>query len=99
MDIKSTVNGNRMEMKLSGKLDTVSVPDFEEKTQTLPKGITEVVLDMSELLYVSSAGLRAILVLLQDLEEADGTLYVRNVPQIVQDVFEVTGFDLLLQKL
>lgn len=99
MDIQSTVNGNRMEMKLSGKLDTISVPDFEEKTQALPKGINEVVLDMSELLYVSSAGLRAILVLLQDLEEVDGTLYVRNVPQIVQDVFEVTGFDLLLQKL
>lgn len=99
MEIKSTVNGNRMELRMSGKLDTLSAPDFEEKTRVLPDGVTEVVLDLSEVSYVSSAGLRAMLILLKKLNEKDGALYVRNVSQAVQDIFEVTGFDLLFQRL
>lgn len=98
MEIKSNANGVRMELQLSGKLDTLSAPDFEQKTCTLPDGVTEVVLDMEEVSYVSSAGLRALLILLKKLNEKDGILYVRNVRQEVQDIFEVTGFSLLFQQ-
>lgn len=95
MDVKTNISGNRMEMVLSGKLDSVSSPDFTEKTLASLTGITDLILDLGNLEYISSAGLRALLVLQQKLSDTDGGVSVRNVPQSIRDVFEVTGFDLL----
>lgn len=92
MNIKQTVSGSRMELALEGKLDAVTAPKFEaEITEHLDKN-TELDIDLSAVEYISSAGLRALLYLQQTLEEKNGTLTVRNVPEVIMHVFEVTGF-------
>ena len=92
MNIKRTVSGSRMELALEGKLDAVTAPKFEaEITEQLDKN-TELDIDLSAVEYISSAGLRALLYLQQTLEEKNGTLTVRNVPEVIMHVFEVTGF-------
>ena len=92
MNIKRTVSGSRMELALEGKLDAVTAPKFEaEIIEHLDKN-TELDIDLSAVEYISSAGLRALLYLQQTLEEKNGTLTVRNVPEVIMHVFEVTGF-------
>ena len=93
MKVKKTVNGNRMELMLTGKFDAVSAPKFETEIAGELEGITALAVDMSEVEYISSAGLRALLYLQQTMDEVDGTMTVSRVPEIVMQIFEVTGFN------
>ena len=93
MKINKTVTGNRMELALEGKFDAVSAPAFETEISGQLEGIRELEIDLSGIEYISSAGLRALLFLHQTLEEAGGSMTVRNVPGIVMSIFEVTGFN------
>ena len=93
MNMEKTINGNRMELALEGKIDAVTAPKFEAEVSEQLDGITELDIDLRDVEYISSAGLRALLYLQQMLDEVDGTLTVRNVPEVVMSVFEVTGFD------
>lgn len=92
MNVKKTVSAERMELALEGKLDSVSAPKFEAEISGKLKGITDLAVDLGEVEYVSSAGLRALLFLQQRMEDVGGKMTVRNVPKIVMKIFEVTGF-------
>lgn len=91
MKIEKTQLGDRLEVAVNGKLDAVSAPQFEEEVASSLDGITELDIDIAEVDYLSSAGLRALLYL-QQLMSEQGQLIIRNVPPIVQDIFELTGF-------
>ena len=92
MNVKKRVSGSRMELTLEGKFDAVSAPKFESELEPQLEGITSLSIDMQSVEYISSAGLRALLYLQQTLEESGGSVTVRNVPEVVRNVFEVTGF-------
>lgn len=81
-----------MEIELEGKFDAVSAPKFEAEISEELSGITAVDIDMSQVEYISSAGLRTLLFIQQTLDEVQGRLTVKNVPEIVACVFEATGF-------
>ena len=81
-----------MVLVLEGKFDAVSAPKFENEIISCLNGITELDIDLNAVEYISSAGLRALLYLQQTLDETEGTLIVRNVPEVVMDIFEITGF-------
>lgn len=85
-------NGSKIEVKLNGKFDAVSAPKFEQEISTQLDEITELIIDMAGVEYISSAGLRALLFLQQTMDE-QGEMIVRNVPEVVNAVFEVTEFD------
>lgn len=85
-------DGSKIEITLNGKFDAVSAPKFEQEISTQLDGITELMIDMGGVEYISSAGLRALLFLQQTMDE-QGKMVVRNVPEVVKDVFEVTEFD------
>lgn len=91
MKIDKVRKEKRLDVAVSGKLDAISAPKFEEETASSLEGITELVIDISEVEYLSSAGLRALLYLHQLMSER-GRLVIRNVPPIVKDIFELTGF-------
>lgn len=63
----------------------------EELDKLVDEGATELIVDMSELQYISSAGLRVLLTVQQRLGEG-GSLILTNVPKTVKDVLDVTGF-------
>ena len=74
--------------KLSGKIDTTNAPELEASlTKELPSEI-----DASELEYISSAGLRALL----KLRKSVGGVTIHNVAPEVYEIFEVTGFTEIL---
>lgn len=95
MEIEKNINGDVLEIKVIGRMDTVTAPQLEkEATQSLP-GCKELILNFKELEYVSSAGLRVIL-MLQKTMNKQGTMKLINVGDEVNDVLEITGFSDIL---
>ena len=95
MEIKKEQNGTSLTMFLSGRLDTVAAADFEKELQSSLEGVSTLVLDCSELTYVASSGLRALL-MAQKRMNKQGTMVVSNVNETIMEIFEVTGFNDIL---
>lgn len=95
MNIEKNQNGSELVVKVIGRVDTVTAPELESQVKESLKGITNLELNLEELEYISSAGLRVILSL-QKIMSKQGRLIITNVNETVQDIFEVTGFSEIL---
>ena len=91
MKITKKLNGSAMEIALEGRLDTMTAPELEKELKDSLSSIKELTLDFSQLEYISSAGLRVLLMAQRGLSYG-GKMKVTNVNEIVQEVFDVTGF-------
>ena len=72
-------------------MDTVTSSELENELKTLPDDVRELTLDFEKLDYISSAGLRVLLSTQKIMSKKFG-MKVAHVNEIVQEVFEVTGF-------
>ena len=95
MELKKEVNGSSLTIALDGRLDTTTAPQLEAEISGGLNGITDLTIDMAKLVYVSSAGLR-VLLKAQKLMNKQGKMTVKNASQEIKEIFEVTGFDELL---
>jgi len=78
---------------VAGRLDTKTAPDFEKKLLELLKGGTRrFVIDLSPTEYVSSAGLRVLVMLAKKLAGGQGRLVLCGMRESVREVFEIAGF-------
>lgn len=91
MTITKQIEGNKLTIALEGRLDTTTAPELEEVLKTSLDGITDLVLDMKELVYLSSAGLRVVLSAQKRMNKC-GHMTVKNVCADIMEVFEITGF-------
>ena len=91
MKIEKLSTDTGITLKIIGRLDTTTAPELEATVDGCIAGLKELVMDCSELEYVSSAGLRVILKA-QKLMNAQGTMKVMNVNETIMEVFEITGF-------
>ena len=96
MKVEKNVEGRRMELFLDGKFDSVSAPELEKEISASLDGIEELIIDMGNVDYISSAGLRTVLYLDQAMKEK-GEMKIRNVPELVYDIFAVTGIDKIIK--
>ena len=95
MEIKKKVEGNKLTITLSGRLDTSTAPQLEKELKEWVEGVTELIFDFTALDYISSAGLRFLLSD-QKIMNKQGTMIIRNVNETIMEIFDVTGFvDLL----
>lgn len=93
MDIKKLKNGDSMEFMLTGRLDTNTAPDLAEAVEAcVTDDIRKVTFDFTYLDYISSAGLRVILVTQKKMNSRKGSMVVRHPNEIIWEVFEATGF-------
>ena len=96
MEIVTKQEGKPYVFALIGRLDTNTSPQLDEFASTLTdKGIVDLVVDMAQCEFVSSAGLRVI-VAMQKRATVNGSLVFRNVVPEVMDVFDMTGFSKIL---
>ena len=96
MKLTCEQQGDVMLLRAAGKLDAVTAPQFrEDLEQTLPPDARRVVLDLSETPYVSSAGLRVLIVLAKQVMPR-GKLAVAGLNESVREVFELAGFDKIM---
>ena len=89
MNINFNRNGEELQVSVEGRLDTITAPDFESALINNTNGVSSVVIDCENLVYVSSAGLR---VLLSTHKRMKGAMKLINVCELVMEVFEMTGF-------
>ena len=95
MTINKSVTGTRLTVEVEGRLDTMTAPELERVLKDSLQGITELIFDFDALAYVSSAGLR-VLLSAQKIMNKQGSMVIRNVCEMVMEVFEVTGFSDIL---
>lgn len=94
MKIDLKKEDKKLTIKLGGKLDTNTSPELDSKMSEL-EGMEEVIIDMKDLDYISSAGLR-VLLSMQKVMNKQGKMTIINVCDNVMDIFEVTGFSDIL---
>jgi anti-sigma B factor antagonist len=91
MKITKKQDGSALVIALEGRLDTTTAPELEAELKTCLDGITDLTLDLTNLDYISSAGLRVLLSAHKTMMK-QGQMKVINASEIVKEVFEVTGF-------
>ncbi len=95
MEFEKINDGKAMTVRLIGEVDSMNIAEIEEKLLKEVEGVTDLTFDLEQLEYISSAGLR-VLLQMQKLMKAQGTMTIRNVNEDVMDIFKVTGFVRLL---
>ena len=95
MEIIKKLEGKQLTIQLVGELNTVTAPEFDKVIKDDIKGIQTLILDFAKLDYLSSAGLR-VLLLAQKTMNQQGNMVVRNVNSQILDIFEMTGFTNIL---
>ena len=91
MEIIKKQDGSKLDITVKGRLDTITAPQLEEELRDLENGVTELTMDLGDLEYISSAGLR-VLLMAQKIMNQQGKMEIRNVTPEVMEIFEVTGF-------
>lgn len=95
MEINVTKEESNLTLALVGRLDTNTAPSLEAAINENIEGVTKLVLDLKNLEYISSAGLRVILSAQKEMNNR-GQLIVKNVCDFIMDLFEITGFASIL---
>lgn len=86
-----------MVLRLTGRLDATTAPQFEQECEKrILTGETHLVVDFTEVSYISSAGLRSILTTAKRLKKNQGTIAVCGLQGMVEEVFTVSGFSAYL---
>ena len=95
LNIEKKKNGAKLELALTGRLDTTTAPELEKELKASLDGINDLVFDMASLEYISSAGLR-VLLSTQKIMNRQGNMKVLHVNETIMEIFEVTGFSDIL---
>ena len=95
MIITKKMNGTSLEIALEGRLDTMTAPELEKELNASLDAANTLTLDLTNLEYISSAGLRVLLTAHKALS-AKGGMKIVNVNEIVREVLDVTGFSDIL---
>ena len=94
MEIKTTTEGDKLTIAVSGRVDTVTAPELEAG---LKLGDAKcVVIDLANVPYMSSAGLRLLLTVHKTMLGRGGEFKVANVQSAVREVLDITGFSDIL---
>ncbi len=97
MEVSLIRHGNDAELRLNGYIDAVNAAEVEKLLTEIAGKYDNLLLDMTKLEYVSSAGLRAFKRAYMELHRKSGLLSAKNVSKSVMEVFELTGFTRLFK--
>ncbi len=94
-DVK--LSGDALNVSLSGRLDTITAPELLSLyKEAAGKGnISDICIDMKDLDYISSAGLRVLLIMRKAVD-ADDRFNLINMSDVVREIMETTGFDTIM---
>jgi anti-sigma B factor antagonist len=96
VEIKINDTGDTRTVELSGRLDTLTAPEFEEPLRQACEQWQNIIIDCASLDYVSSAGLRVLLAGQKVADKYEHALALINVSADVREVFDITGFSRIL---
>ena len=91
LKIMVTKEGTEYTFFLEGRLDTLTSLDLEDQVDEVLADAEKILFDLGKLDYISSAGLRVLLCVAQEMEDK-GEMAVRNLTPVVREIFDITGF-------
>lgn len=98
MELTVNRDSNKVNIKISGRLDTTTAPDFQEAIKTLiDEENLEIEIDCSEMDYTSSLGLRSFLMLQKGVNAKGGSMVMTGMQPKVREVFDITGFSQIIK--
>ena len=98
MEIEIKKGEKAVVVSLKGRMDAVTAPELEKQINGFIKeGESCFVINFENLEYISSAGLRVVLVIAKKLKPVNGQMLISNLKGVVKEVFEISGFTSLLQ--
>ena len=93
MNVETSYTGTTAVATVTGRVDSANAKDFDQELRSvIDKGMTGLVVDCSGLKYMSSAGLRVLLIAIRKTNAAGGGLALCRVPDHIREVLEVSGF-------
>lgn len=95
LNIETKKNNGELLIALEGRIDTNTSPELEAVIKENIENTTDLTLDFAKLDYISSAGLRVLLSAHKQMMKK-GSMVIRNLPEEVKEIFEVTGFSDIL---
>lgn len=95
MTYNMTQEEKTLRVAVEGELDVRTSPEFQDALLPALDGVAELEIDLKDLNYISSAGLRVLLAAAKVMDN-QGEMVVKNVSEDVMDIFKITGFDELL---
>lgn len=96
MNIDVNKEGSSVTLKVEGRIDTVTAPELEKCLNENFEGAESLVFDFGSLSYISSAGLRVLLIAQKRANSEDCAMKIINVNDDINEIFEVTGFSSIL---
>ena len=95
LNINKTRDGGKLCVALEGRLDTTTAPELEASLKEELDTVTELIIDLAKLEYISSAGLRVLLAAQKTMIK-QGSMVVTHPNDVISEIFEVTGFSTIL---
>lgn len=95
--VESKLENGVFSVSIQGRMDTITAPELLKQFQDAGEGIESIRVDVSRMAYVSSAGLRVLLIMYKSLADKD-RFDMTGVSEEVREILEATGFDQFLLK-
>lgn len=97
MDIGEEKVGSVLVLKPESRIDSQNSKDFEDGVLSRTDNEKSILLDFSDVEYISSACLRTLLTLTKKIKEQGGNIAITSLTENVKQIFKVSGFDTILQ--
>jgi anti-sigma B factor antagonist len=93
MEIRDKKEGEVVILEPVGRIDTNTASEFESKiVEVMDNGASRFVVDLKEIDYISSAGLRVFLMAIKKLKSMDGSFIICSMSDHIKEVFDISGF-------
>jgi anti-anti-sigma factor len=97
MDLKFNNFDSIEVVKVTGRIDSITSGELQIKLmEKLSLGTTRMAIDFAEVNYISSAGLRVILVIAKEIKKSEGELVIYSMLNSIKDVFDMSGFSSII---
>ena len=97
MEVVAERRNGVLSMHVKGRIDSANARQFEETVRSaIDDGDRAVIMDFERLVYISSAGLRAVLLAAKSLWSRDATFALCSLPDVVRAAFGTSGFDKII---
>lgn len=97
MDITKNFNEKELTLSVKGRIDTITSKDLDKEINNEIGNFESLILDFTDLEYISSAGLRVLIATQKKLKTENIPFVIKNVDDSVKEIFRMSGFDKILK--
>lgn len=97
MDITKNFNEKELTLSVKGRIDTITSKDLDKEINDEIGNFESLILDFTDLEYISSAGLRVLITTQKKLKSENIPFVIKNVDDSVKEIFRMSGFDKILK--